>query len=169
MLDYAVFDVTSRCRIMLDGAVSVARQVHKFTRTRGMRSQTICTPNELRAGGQAAVCRSARRAIPERHVGDSTPKAHGDVLTGVVLIEDGGQRGGRVDGLAVDRGDHVPGCEPCTGGGTGRNDLPDHGARTTGGVVDTDTEECRRTDVHRRGAAALNLAGDGHRLVDRDR
>src|ERR1700737_3429002 len=87
----------------------------------------------------------------------------------MVLIEDVRQRGSRVDRLAVDRGDHITGGEPRTGGRAARNHLSDHGARTTSGVVDTDTEERCRTDVHRRRpAAALNLPGDGHRLVNRD-
>jgi hypothetical protein len=47
MFDDAGFNVTSPCGIVLDVIVSVARQVHDVTRTRGV--QTICTPNELNA------------------------------------------------------------------------------------------------------------------------
>src|ERR1700733_6191387 len=116
MLDDAGFDVTSLCRIVLDGVVSVARQVHDFTRTRGLASQTICPPNELSTAGELRLCRSAPRGTRPRHARTTARPAP-----------------------------------------------------PAGGLVHTDTEECLRTDVHRRGPAALNLAGDGHRLVDRDR
>jgi hypothetical protein len=42
MFDYTGFDVTSLGRIMLNGVVSAARQVHDLTRTRGAPSKTLC-------------------------------------------------------------------------------------------------------------------------------
>src|SRR4051812_39724049 len=75
----------------------------------------------------------ARGALAEldlqRLVLAAAADGHRDRLTGLVRVHQGGERGGVLDGLAADGGDHVPGLQAGARRGAARGDRGDLRAR----------------------------------------